>query len=184
MAEIVPADRTVVMGVDLSQTGLGLDAVPGDWDLHWDRIAHVTVGRKLAKGAPPWEAAERLECLVSEAIRFARVHAVTHVFIEGYPKSGRVFHLDMEAELGGALKLALRRDLELTAHTSELSTARKLVMGKLPRADVKRLVHGTVRSFDRMLLSWTGDEIDAWVAANLGMSKLGLCAVAAPQVTA
>jgi hypothetical protein len=177
------ANPTVVMGVDLSQTGLGLVAVPGDWDLNWGRIARVTVGRKLAKGAPPWEAAERLEYLITEAIGFARRYGATHVFIEGYPKGGRVFNLDMECELGGALKLALRRELGLTAHTSHISTARKLVLGKLPRSDVKKITHTVVRSLGPMPFA-TGDEIDAWVAANLGMSLLGLCAVAAPQVAA
>jgi hypothetical protein len=174
---------TVVMGIDLSQTGLGLVAIPGDWDLHWDRIARTTVGRKLEKGAPPWEAAERLEYLVEQTIAFARQHDVTHVFIEGYPKGGRVFNLDMEAELGGALKLALRRELGLTAHTAQLSTARKLVLGKLPKADVKRITHAIVKSLGAIPFR-TGDEIDAWVAGNLGMSMLGLCTVAAPQVAA
>lgn len=175
--------KVVAGGIDLSQTGLGLVAVPGDWDLNWDRIVRRTVGRKLEKGAPPWEAAERLEYLVSEAVAFFRGAGVTHAFVESYPKAGRVYNLDMECELGGAIKLAMRRDLRITVHTSQLSTARKLVMGKLPRADVKKIVHATVRSLGPGK-AWTGDEIDAWVAVNLGMSFLGLCTVAAPQAAA
>lgn len=172
------SNRTVVMGVDLSQTGLGLVAVPEDWDLRWDRIAHTTVGRTLTKGAPPWDAISRLEYLADQVVDFASRNDISHVWIESYPVGGRVFALDKLCEIGGVVRVALHRELRLIAHTAPLSTARKLVMGKLPRAKVKDLLHEQVRSYPGMCLR-TGDEIDAWVAANYGMSLLGGCTVAA-----
>jgi hypothetical protein len=168
---------TTVMGIDLSQTGLGLVAIPHGWDLDWTKIARITVGRPLKKGAPPWFAIERLVFLADECVAFARKHGVTHVWIEGLPTHGGQFFASGQLEqVGGAVRYALWSELRLVSNTVPLNTGRKTVMGKLPRSDVKRIVHETIRSFSQ-LSDWTGDELDAWVAANHGVCLLGGCAV-------
>jgi hypothetical protein len=141
----------------------------------WDDTADV--GRPLKKGAPPWFAVERLVFLADECVAFARKHKVTHVWIEGLPTHGGQFFASGQLEqVGGAVRYALWSEVRLVANTVPLNSGRKTVMGKLPRSDVKRIVHETIRSFSQ-LSDWTGDELDAWVAANHGVSLLGGCAV-------
>jgi hypothetical protein len=174
--------KVVVCGIDLSQTGLGLVAVPGDWGGDWSLLPSARIGRDLPKHAGFWEHITRLDYVCSEAVKWLQEQSCSHIWIEGYPIGGRVFNLHMEAEIGGALKVAIRRTLRVSADTAPMSTARKLILGKLPRAGVKKILHQVIDSLG-CPRSWSGDEKDAFVAANWGWSLIGggYCIVA-PQV--
>lgn len=167
----------MIIGIDLSMTGLGLAAVPADWDLVWTRIATERHSEPLrtSSDAARIDAMRRLADSVE---RFCDRHRARHVYIEGYPVSGRVFGLPLLCELGGVVRARLAAE-GLHAETAPLSSARKLLMGKLPRRDVKAMVHATVRSMG-VPAGWSGDEIDAFVAANWGAGERALCCVAAP----
>lgn len=171
----------IVCGVDLSTTGLGLVAVPEDWGLDWSKLAFETLVPPEMHDAPPWQVIGRLMTLVEGVVDFVQRNDVTHVWIESLPThGGQTYSAGKLEQVGGAVRYALRRDCRLNAWTSPIATARKLVMGKMPRRDVKATVHATVRSFSGVPFG-TGDEIDAFVAANYGMSLIGGCFVAAPQ---
>lgn len=174
--------RQIVVGIDLSLTGLGLAAVPADWDLTWSRIVTERHGIPLTKTATARVRTARNADLARAALRFCERVNATHAWVEGYPASGRVFGLPGLCELGGVVRHTLA-SAGLHAETAPISSARKLVLGKLPRRDVKLVLHETVRSMGAPA-SWSGDEVDAWVAANWGASELGLCAVMAPGVAA
>jgi hypothetical protein len=171
-----------IVGIDLSLTGLGLVAFPGDWDLDWRRIAHERHGEKLSRGASDHDRLGRMNRLADAAARFCESVRATNVWVEGYPGSGRVYGLPALCELGGIVRHRLAGS-GLWAATSPLTTARKLVLGKLPRRDVKRILHETLRTMGAPA-SWSGDELDAWVAANFGASELGACCIVAPGVAA
>ncbi len=166
----------VIIGIDLSLTGLGLCALPPDWDLVWSRIATERHGIPLRKDATAAERGARIRTLADAAHRFCDRHHATAAYIEGYPVSGRVYGLPALCELGGVVRATLASS-GLVAETAPLSTARKLVLGKLPRRDVKHILHETIRSMGAPA-SWSGDELDAWVAANYGASEVGACCVA------
>jgi hypothetical protein len=166
-----------VMGIDLSQSATAAVCVPADWGLDWSRVeraTHVEAGPKNATAALRISALAR----ISNAVAYwAETWKPTHVWIEGYPAGGRIFGLDKLAEVGGVVRLLVRKG-GIVAETAPLSTARKLLLGKLPRRDVKAVVHAAVRSLPGCNLS-TGDELDAFVAANYGLSELGHVAIMA-----
>lgn len=174
------SNRTVVMGVDLSFTGLGLIAEPEDWDLDWRRVLRKTIERPLKSGSPPWEQKDRLVSLTEEAVDFAQRHDVTHAWIEALPTHGGKFYsAGMLEQLGGAIRYALWRDCRIVANTAVLQEARYLIIGTMALKDSKKKTATVVRSFAGFPADATADEIDAWVAANYGMSLLGGCTVAA-----
>jgi hypothetical protein len=161
----------IILGIDLSVTGLGLVAVPGDWDLDWRRIRRTTLGIKLSRGASAADHIRRRSALARDVVAWATHVRATHVWIEGYPASGRVFNLAMVAEIGGVARDHLATRLGLYAETAPQSTARKLFLGKLPREDKKAHVVQAIQALASP--SWTPDECDAFVAANFGLSELG-----------
>lgn len=172
----------MLVGVDLSSRGLGLVALPPAWDLAWPRIVTARLSEPMRRGATEAEQIARRARLADGVLRFCdRVHA-TSVWIEGYPLSGRVHGLSGLCELGGVVRDRLAH-VGLDVRTAPLSTARKLVLGRLPRAEVKRITHEVLRSVGAPA-SWTGDELDAFVAANFGASELGVCCIACPEVAA
>jgi hypothetical protein len=59
----------------------------------------------------------------------------------------------------------------LDIHTANMSTARKLLLGKVPRKGAKDAVVATLRAAGATFE--TADEVDAYVCANLGLSELG-----------
>jgi Holliday junction resolvasome RuvABC endonuclease subunit len=168
---------SVVLGVDLSLTGLGLVAVPTDWDLRWSRVARATLGMELSKGASARELAMRRRALCDDVARWASRRNVTHVWFEAYPVMGRVFNVDKLAELGGVFKDRLA---EIGLHPEPVSntTARKLLLGKLPPSDRKAVVVEMLRllgaGFD------DPDQADAFAVANYGLSELGAPCITVP----
>ncbi len=160
----------VVLGVDLSLTGLGLVAVPVSWDLRWGQVARCSLGLNLPAGASPREHMLRRRALCDDVARWASRRSVTHVWFEGYPMGGRLFNIDKLAELGGVLKDRFA-DLGLYPESVPEVTARKLFLGHLPQRDRKAVVAETLRQigadFDDK------DQADAFVVANYGLSELG-----------
>jgi hypothetical protein len=73
-------------------------------------------------------------------------------------------------EVGGVVRLELvRAGIEL--RTANMGTARKLLLGKVPRSDAKMAVYAALRAAGARFE--TADEAHAMAAANLGLSELG-----------
>jgi hypothetical protein len=177
-----------VVGLDLSFTGLGIAAIPGEWDpahpSEWKRIRRVTLTTKT--GGPLVARAHALAENVVEWLLWCgkgsgRDLRVCH---EGYPVGGRVYNLDKLCELGGVVKRAiwLHPALNLEVASVPQSTARMLVCGKLPRSDRKAVTIKTLRAMAAGGLDEaTDDECDAIVAANCHRKALGLSFFAMPE---
>lgn len=100
-----------------------------------------------------------------------------HIGIESLPTHG--FSITRLARLHGALRYALNGP----TWDVQQATARKLLLGSVPRKDLKRVVRETVNSFPGAE-SWGPDECDAFVVANWLCCELGWQFIAAgPTVT-
>lgn len=182
-----------VMSLDLSLTSTGAVLVPGDWGGDWGRIARGRVQPKLPRFATEDEKIERLIKANAAIVTFARERRPTHLVIEQYAYNmasdkGRAHGLAI-AELGGLVKAALHHGCGLSIEPFIASTARKLLLGKLPATRAKKgepkppklktVVFQTLRSMG-MPQDWGEDEADAFVGANWKLSGIGGYALALP----
>lgn len=172
----------VVLALDLSLTAPGMVAVPLDWGGDWSRIQRATFTPKLPKEATEGERIERLRYISKNIVAFALMHCCTTAIVEQYamrPMSqmGHSFHL---GELGGVVKLDLTRSVGIPIEVTSPARARKLILGKLPRKDVKLATRFALTSMG-LPPAWTEDEADAFVLANWKLSELGGHALIVPQ---
>jgi hypothetical protein len=176
------------VGIDLSLTGLGLCAIPGEWNpahpSEWARIRRVTLTTKA--GGPLVARADALAENVVEWLLWCGKGSGKNLRVchEGYPVGGRVYNLDKLCELGGIVKRAIwdHPDLDIEVTAVPQSTARKLICGKLPQRDRKAVTIKTLRAMAGGALDGaTDDECDAIVAANCHRKTLGLSFFAMPE---
>jgi hypothetical protein len=157
------------MGLDLSATAAGVVTAPLDWDGKWSRVRSVVVGEKLRRDATDLERARRTENIATRIVAFARAQGATVAFIESYAFAQRSA-AHVLAEVGGVVKLELAR-AGIAIHTANMSAARKLLLGKVPKSDAKgacfAALHAAGARFETL------DESDAMVACNFGMAELG-----------
>jgi hypothetical protein len=168
-------DRRTVLGVDLSLSGgLGLCAVPLSWDRDFRRVTFEVI-----KPTADQPRAMQLSELAGRVVAFVARTGATHCWIEGYTASGRAFGVQHLAEVGGVVRLALLERSNIIAETAPLSSARKLLLGKLPRGKgmAKKTAHKSVEALAGRLLD--GNEGDAFVVANYGIAELGEVFIAA-----
>ncbi len=160
---------TVLLGLDLSLTASAGVAVPLDWDGQWRRVATLVVGEDLRRDCSDEMRARRTETIATRIVTFAKSRRATVAFIEGYAYSMLTSSHSL-GELGGVVRLELvRAGIEL--RTANMSTARKLLLGKCPKKGAKVAASNALIAaggrFDTL------DESDAMVAANFGLSELG-----------
>jgi hypothetical protein len=160
---------TILLGLDLSTRAAAAVAIPANWDGRWSRVATVVVGSPLRRTATDAERAHRTETIATQLVAFARHHGATQAWLEGYAFS-RVTAAHTLAELGGVVRLELVR-AGIEVHTANLSSARKLLLGRVPRQDAKVAVQAALFAAGAPR-SWSADEGDAFVAANFGLSEL------------
>lgn len=172
----------VVGGIDLSTRGLGVCAIPVEWGLDWGALICKTFSHPLKRDASDKQRIERNNELAWRVVDFFRQFDVVGAWVESYALSQNT-SAHTSAELGGVVKHELAVQLKLIVKTAQMASARTLFMGagNLPRADAKEVLHTAVKS--QTAVFSTGDEIDAFVAANWGLSELDLtCIASAPAV--
>jgi hypothetical protein len=160
---------TVLLGLDLSVTAAAAVACPLDWGGDWRRVRSIVVGEKLRRDATDAERARRTENIAGRLVAFARSTSASQAWIESYGYAMRTSAHTL-GELGGVVRLELlRAGVEL--HTANMGSARKLLLGKVPRKEAKVAVYSTLRAsgapFETM------DEGDAFAALNLGLAEHG-----------
>ena len=181
-----------VMSLDLSLACTGATLVRGDWGGDWNSIARGKIEPKLPRYATEDEKIERLIKANAAIVTFAREHRPTHLVIEQYAYGMATrgqSHGHSLAELGGLVKAALHHGCGLSIEPFTASTARKLLLGKLPPTRAKKgqpkppklktVVFQTLRSMG-MPEDWGEDEADSFVGANWKLSELGGYALALP----
>lgn len=166
----------MILGLDLSLRGAGLVAVPTDWAGDWSRIERVTVGHGLKRDASEADRIGRLVRISAEVVTFAEKHRATTAVIEQYAFSSRNSHAHALGELGGVCKVLLQERVGIPVLVVPPASARKLILGKVPRKDVK--IHTRV-ALTRMGMppAWTDDEADAFVVTNYVQACLGAYAL-------
>lgn len=158
---------TVLMGLDLSATRAAACAVPLDWDGEFRRVCTHIVGEGLPRDASDEQRARRCERIAGELVAFARTCGVHEAWLEGYAYSRNTAAHTL-AEVGGVVRLELVRG-GIAIHTANMSSARKLLLGKLPAKGAKHAAHAALHAAGSP--AWSLDEADAFVCANLGLSE-------------
>jgi Holliday junction resolvasome RuvABC endonuclease subunit len=130
-------------------------------------VKTLVVGDRLRRDATDEERARRCETIAAQLVAFARLHGVTECWLEGYAFSQRTASHTL-GEVGGVVRLELVR-AGIAIRTANMSSARKLLLGKLPRKGAKHAVHTALHAAGSP--AWTLDEADAFVAVNLGLSE-------------
>lgn len=159
----------MILGIDLSTKATAAVAVPLDWDGRWSRVRSMVAGEPLTREATDAERAIRTASIAARVVAFARETGAGHAWIESYAFDQRTAAHTL-GELGGVVRLELVR-AGVQIHTAQMATARKLLLGKLPRSGVKDAVQATLRAAGAPV--WTPDECDAFVAANFGLAEMG-----------
>lgn len=173
-----------IVGLDLSLTAPAAICIPGAWD---GRDLSAIVVSKLgseARGTPGSDV-ERIARMSSIAVAVVAFVAKQVpfayedrdgwqlppglrplVYVEGYAFGARSSSAHALAELGGIVRVDLFRDLGLTVTPVVASSARKTLLQKLPRADLKKFVERNMRRLQGETYYWSGDVIDAFAVGN------------------
>jgi hypothetical protein len=119
----------------------------------------------------------RIGAIVHWAADFVEMHQNRHacpveVFVENYAFSKSSSSVTKLAELGGAMRFHFYVARRTVVRSVVASSARKLILGKLPRKDVKTVTQQAL--WDHGAPFADGDQADSFVVANAGLSELGL----------
>jgi Holliday junction resolvasome RuvABC endonuclease subunit len=160
-----------ILALDLSLRGAGFVSYPLDWDgKDWDAIPRKTYGEKLSKEATPQMKVGRLVRIAKEVLAFAEIFQPVEAFVEHYAFNS---HPNLElGEIGGVVKHQLTTQRGLVPTPVVASSARKVLMGTVPRQGAKDATRAYLKKIG-MPASWTDDEADAFVIANYAASSLG-----------
>ena len=161
---------TTLLGIDLGTRACAAVAVPTDWDGGWKRVRSLVVGEPLRRDATDVERARRTETIATRIVAFARECGATVAWIES-PAYSQNTAAHVLGALRGVVSLELLR-AGIDIRTAPMASARKLLLGKLPRSDVKVAVHSALRAAGAPR-DWTLDVSDAMCAANYGLAEVG-----------
>jgi hypothetical protein len=175
-----------VVGLDLSLRGAAACAVPRDWDgADLRRVAQMSpVGWDLTKGASPEEKARRNRAIARavSGIVLSLKPRVSAVYVEDYAYGGNVQTGMAIAEMTGIVKDELYVKAGLCPIPVMNTSARKTLLQKLVRSDVKAWVGLNVKRLGPIANAWTGDQIDAFVVVNHGLMLEGGTAMSFPGI--
>jgi hypothetical protein len=191
-----------VLGVDASLTRTALVLippgwVPGDWGcLFVHEISIPGVPREHCRDDLEFEEyrVDRLSCIAENAFEFVAQHFEMNRefrgFIESYAFSASSSSVTKLAELGGVLRVTFYNRMNLILAPVTASSARKLMLGRLPQKDQKLAAQGALYragflserqdprlSAEKRATRWMkecGDACDALCIANAGRCDLGL----------
>ena len=170
---------SIVMGLDLSLTGAAACILPCSWmPADWASLKTVLVGRKLGVDATTRDKVLRIQEICSTMLELAETSGVTHAFVEGYSFGAKGASHYQLAELGGAMRVKFAERLGIYLEAIAVSSARKYLLTKLPRAkkgeakiSEKIVVQAVLIKAGLQLNS--ADEYDAFVVANAGLAAIG-----------
>ena len=187
-----------MVGIDLSLTRSAAFYLPSDWKPggSWAKVKTITVGYPLPKTASATQRDLRIRTIVNTLLGFVITSSVgmrsdiyasptkpmkmewsrPGIFVEDYAYGLAGNSGIRLAELGGALKYAISQECSVSVEPINMTTARKIFLGKIPKGKgaAQVAVHSTLK---RMGFAYEGsDEGDAFVIANAGRSLLGMTA--------
>jgi len=158
----------VIVGLDISLRATGFAALPADWAGDFSKVTVGHAGAPLPRDASAKARVDRIGHIVDAVGIFCETVKADRVYIEEYAFTARTSQAHALGELGGAIKLALRR-LGWVAEPVAAARARTL-LGKAPRKNAKGWACGLMVEMGAPR-EWTLDELDAVVIANWGASE-------------
>lgn len=160
---------TVLLGIDLGTRHCAAVAVPLDWDGAWSRVRSIVAGEPLRRDSSDAERARRTETIAVQLVRFARETGASLALVESYAYSRQTAAHTL-GELGGVVRLELLR-AGLEIRTVQMSSARKLLLGKVPRSDAGMACYSALRAAGARFE--TADEAAAFTVANVALADAG-----------
>ncbi len=159
----------VVLGLDISTSGLGMVAVPTDWDLNWRRVRFYSLEYKLKKTATARDRMDRLRALSLDVRTWAIRVGATKAWAEACPTFGH--NIMVLAKLRCAIELELYRETNLILEDAQQSSVRQFLLGRFPPCDRKAAVSEALKVAGDPFED--DDQRDAFAVANWGLSELG-----------
>lgn len=165
----------VYLGLDISLTGLGMVAIPADWDGDFEKLDRNSLGIELDKNATPRQQIDRMLALALDVRIWAARKEVTIVCYEdSLPRDA--YSVKPLAKLLGYIEKELAQGCGLFAEPVNQSSARKFFLGYLPtkrkggpRVDRKKVITSALDGITD-IFQWH-DEKDAFVCANYRMGQ-------------
>lgn len=167
--------RITVVGLDLSLRNAAAAKVTLPWDGDLEDVSTTIVGYGLEHEATATDTVERLLHISNALARFCE--DATVVYVEQYAFTSMTTRAHSIGEVGGAVKLQCYADHGLAPIPIPPATARKTMLGKLPRKDVKKWTVRNVHRLGAPATGWTEDQIDAFVIMNHGVMLQGATAL-------
>jgi len=167
-----------VIGLDLSLRAAAACAIPLKWNQDMTRIRTMVIGHGVTQGDEEGRL-DRLDAISSKIGDFCVDNRAKVVALEEYAFSQGQAHAHSIGEVGGVVKLEIRRRLEITPQPIFSPTARKTLLQWLPsvrgkpKGYLKKYVAANVRRLEGITSKWTEDEIDAFVIANHALMLAG-----------
>lgn len=176
MRRIKVPEGGCVVGLDLSLRAAAACAIPVDWDHDLTKIRMTKTGSKLGKESTPKERAERIAQISHDVVVFCLTARARHVGIEDYAYGAGGANAMQVVELTGVVKHEILDTLHFAATPIPASSARKVLLQRLPRlgsGKLKPWVVANVRRLGGPANMWTDDECDAFVIANTVLMHAG-----------
>ncbi len=162
-----------VVGLDLSTTGSAACALPCPWDGKIKGARQMKpAGYKLTNDATQTELRERIIAIRDPILAFCKEVQARKIMVEDYAfsASGKI---TMLAELAGNVKLDIWENWGVSVEVIAASSARKILLQKVPQKDSKIFTAVNVRKLGGQTKDWTVDQVDAFVVANACLCRIG-----------
>jgi hypothetical protein len=166
-----------VIGIDPSLTRSAVVIIPPGWELgDWLTLRWCSVEVPPGDGTER-QRVERMGEIVHDLVEFVHSNSwsPSRAFVESYAFNARSASVTKLAELGGILRHQYLIEFGTALEPVTASQARKQLLGKLPRKDQKLAVQLALGRAGAPFEN--GDEVDAFVCANFGLTECGLTAL-------
>lgn len=168
-----------ILAFDLSLKAPAAVALPRDWRPgDWKRVKSWLARPKVPEGGDLtgevqryMAIAEWAEGVISDVIRGQHAQEV-HAYVEAYGFKKNNSWASRLMESGGVVKATVYMRHAMILTPVNASTARKLLLGKLPRSDQKIAVQRAVFAA-KAPKTWEENICDAFVVCNFGLSEMG-----------
>jgi len=173
-----------VIGFDLSLTAPAAVALPLNWRPgDWSKVRASILHPEAPKTDDVRGQLERYLKVEVWAIARCTGYNIAGIFIEQYAYSKNNAHASRLMELGGTVRTALFESVGVVPVTVATASARKLLLGEIPRGTgtQKPAVQDALFNKCKAPKTWGEDICDALAVANFGLSEMGGAALTLAQ---
>ncbi len=156
----------MIVALDLSLTNLAMVACPPSWDTSWDRIEAFETWQSKAHT----HLVARIDGLAAQVVRFCRDVNASEVWAEDL-SSSQGYSIVVLGELRFGVRRALFRELGIDLQFVSNSTARKLLLGWVPRDKRKEHLEEALKAAGAPFED--EHQRDAWCVLNWALNYYG-----------